>query len=172
MPGKQTAFDTDIRVPLIVVGPGVPADRTVEAMSENIDLCPTFERLAGAPVGPNVDGHSLVELLHGQPLHGAWRGEILVEHHGPDLAPTDPDLPTRGAGNPSSYEALRTPSSLYVEYVTGEREYYNLRTDPFELHNIAAHLSTVHAQRLHRTLLAIESCHGQGSCWRTQHLPT
>jgi N-acetylglucosamine-6-sulfatase len=172
MPGKQTAFDTDIRVPLIVVGPGVPAARTVGAMSENIDLCPTFERLAGAPVGSNVDGHSLVELLHGKPLREAWRGEILVEHHGPDLSPEDPDLPTRGAGNPSSYEALRTPDSLYVEYVTGEREYYNLRTDPFELRNIAAHLSPAHARRLHRTLVAIEACHGQGSCWRAQHPPT
>ena len=26
-PGKQTAWDHDVRVPLIVVGPGVPARR-------------------------------------------------------------------------------------------------------------------------------------------------
>ena len=173
MPGKQTAFDTDIRVPLIVVGPRVPQGRTVPDMSENIDLCPTFERLAGAPVGPNIDGHSLVELLHGQRLAPeAWRKEILVEHQGPDVGPTDPDLPTRGAGNPTSYEALRTPTSLYVEYVTGEREYYNLRADPFELRNLAAHLSLAHAQALHRTLLAIEGCHGPRACWRAQHLRT
>ncbi len=41
-PGKLTAFDTDIRVPLIVAGPGVPAARTVPQMTENIDLCPTL----------------------------------------------------------------------------------------------------------------------------------
>jgi N-acetylglucosamine-6-sulfatase len=169
MPGKQTAFDTDIRVPLIVVGPGVPAGRTVPAMAQNIDLCPTFERLGGARVGPNVDGHSLTELLHGQPLAGEWRREVLIEHHGPDTNPEDPDVPTRGAGNPPSYEALRTPTSLYVEYVTGEREYYNLLTDPFELHNIAAHLSPAHLNKLHRALVAMESCHGQRACWRAQH---
>ena len=173
MPGKQTAFDTDIRVPLIVVGPGVPAGRTVGAMSENIDLCPTFERLTGAPVGATVDGRSLVGLLHGQRLREAWRSEVLIEHHGPVLDAGDPDLPTRGAGNPPSYEALRTPASLYVEYTaTGEREYYNLRSDPFELHNLATHLSLAHERRLHRTLMAIAHCRGQGACWRAQHLPT
>ena len=187
MPGKQTAFDSDIRVPLIVVGPGVPAGRTVGEITENVDLCPTFERLAGASVGPNVDGHSLTGLLgqlvttpaHGRSLPasarepgGEWRREILVEHHGPSLGPTDPDLPTRGSGNPFSYEALRTSSSLYVEYVTGEREYYNLRTDPFELHNLAAHLSPAHERKLHLALVAVEACHGQRSCWRAQHSAT
>lgn len=171
MPGKQTAFDTDIRVPLIVVGPGVPAGGSVSALTENIDLCPTFERLGGAPVGVNVDGHSLAGLLHGQPA-SSWRREVLIEHHGPVLDAGDPDLPTRGAGNPPSYEALRTPTSLYVEYVTGEREYYDLRTDPFELHNIAAHLSPAHQHRLRRALLAIEGCHGQRQCWSAQHRVT
>jgi arylsulfatase A-like enzyme len=50
LPGKLTAFDTDIKVPLIVTGPGVPAGRTISQMTENVDLCPTFERLGGAPV--------------------------------------------------------------------------------------------------------------------------
>ncbi|HST54999.1 MAG TPA: sulfatase [Solirubrobacteraceae bacterium] len=168
MPGKQTAFDTDIRVPLVVVGPGVPAGATIADMAENIDLCPTFDQLAGARVPPSVDGHSLAALLHARPAAG-WRKEVLVEHHGPDLIPGDPDLPTRGAGNPSSYEAIRAPASLYVEYVTGEREYYNLLADPFELHNIARHLSPVHAQTLHRTLRAIKLCHGASACWRAQH---
>jgi N-acetylglucosamine-6-sulfatase len=166
--GKQTAFDTDIRVPLIVVGPGVPAGRTVGALAENIDLCPTFERLGGAKVGPNVDGHSLTRLLHGQPAVN-WRQEILVEHHGPVLDAGDPDLPTRGAGNPPSYEALRTQTSLYVEYITGEREYYNLRTDPFELHNLAVHLSPARMRVLHRALARLEACRGAKQCWRAEH---
>jgi N-acetylglucosamine-6-sulfatase len=172
LPGKQAAYDTDVRVPLIVVGPRVPAGRRVAQMAQNIDLCPTFEGLGGARVGRNVDGHSLVALLHGEPLHEAWRREILIEHHGPDSNPADPDFPTAGAGNPPSYEALRTPASLFAEYVTGEREYYDLRTDPFELHNLASHLSAAHLRKLRRALLAMEHCHGQRSCWRAQHLLT
>ncbi len=170
-PGKLTAFDTDIRVPLIVTGPGVPAGRTMQQMTENIDLCPSFERLAGARIPPSVDGHSLVALLHGR-APARWRREILVEHHGRVLDAGDPDLPTAGAGNPPSYEAIRTAQSLYVEYVTGEREYYDLRTDPFELDNIAASLPPAKLARLHRALVGIERCHGSRACWRAEHAPT
>jgi N-acetylglucosamine-6-sulfatase len=166
-PGKLTAFDTDIKVPLVVTGPGVPGDRTVSAMTENIDLCPSFEELAGAPIPPSVDGHSLLALMHGERVPG-WPREVLIEHHGRVLDPEDPDLPVRGSGNPPSYEALRTPRSLYVEYVTGEREFYDLHRDPFELHNIAAQLGPGRLRRLHRALVQVERCHGARSCRRAQ----
>ncbi|HEX5147241.1 MAG TPA: sulfatase, partial [Conexibacter sp.] len=92
-PGKLTAYDTDVRVPLIVTGPGVPAGRTVDAMTENTDLCPTFAELAGAPPPPRADGHSLVPLLHpgSDPATAAdWRDAVLVEHHGDVSDPADP----------------------------------------------------------------------------------
>jgi N-acetylglucosamine-6-sulfatase len=166
-PGKLTAFDTDIKVPLVVTGPGVPAGRTVRALSENIDLCPSFEEIAGAPIPSSVDGHSLLGLWHGQRVPG-WRKEILVEHHGRVFGAGDPDLPARGSGNPPSYEALRTRRSLYVEYDTGEREFYDLRRDPFELDNLAARLAPRRLLRLHRGLARVERCHGARSCWRAQ----
>jgi N-acetylglucosamine-6-sulfatase len=168
LPGKQTAFDTDIKVPLIVTGPRVWKGRTLGQMTENVDLRPTFAQLAGARTPASVDGRSLVALLRGTPPPN-WRREILVEHHGRVLDAGDPDLPTRGAGNPPGYEAIRKPGSLYVEYKGGEREYYELTRDPFELHNIAAGLSPAHALALHRTLLGIEGCRGERSCWRAQH---
>jgi arylsulfatase A-like enzyme len=166
-PGKLTAFDTDIKVPLIVTGPGVPAGRTVGELSENIDLCPSFEQLGGAPVPASVDGHSLLPLLRGRRPLG-WRRAVLIEHHGRVYHPGDPDLPLHGSGNPPSYEAIRTHGSLYVEYATGEREYYDLRRDPFELDNIVAALAPQRLRRLHRTLIAIERCHGARACWRAE----
>ena len=169
--GKLTAFDSDIRVPLIVIGPGVPAGRQTGSLVENIDLCPTFERLAGVHVPATVDGHSLVELLHGHsPRH--WRSEVLIEHRGPDTTPNDPDLPTVGSGNPPTYEAIRTATGVYVEYENGEREYYDLRTDPFELHNIAGELTATHLLRLHAALEGLAHCHGATQCWRAAHAPT
>jgi arylsulfatase A-like enzyme len=166
-PGKLTAFDTDIRVPLVVVGPGVPAGAQSDAMSENIDLAKTFTSIGGTSL--DGDGHSLLNLWHGQtPID--WRNAVLIEHHGPDLAQNDPDRQSYASGNPLTYEAMRTHGFLYVEYHDGELEYYDLRTDPFELHNIAGSLSPTYLALLHATLLAMENCHGGVGCWAAMHL--
>src|SRR5262249_48903555 len=116
--GKQTAFETDIRVPLIVSGPGVPAGRVVSQLTSSIDLAPTFETLAGLPVPAGVDGHSLAGLWHGQDPVG-WRLAILIEHHGPDYSPDDPDRPTSKPGDPPTHEAARTPTALHARDAGG-----------------------------------------------------
>src|SRR5262249_49508736 len=80
-PGKTTAFDTAIRVPLVVAGPGVPAGKTSGATVSNIDLAPTFLAAGGAPVPDTVDGRSLLPLLYGG-SGDTWRTANLIEHHG------------------------------------------------------------------------------------------
>jgi arylsulfatase A-like enzyme len=169
--GKQTAFDTDINVPLVVVGPGVPAGVTVDSIVENIDLCPTFAELAAAPAPATADGHSLVALLHGQTVTD-WRNVALIEHHGPDLEPMDPNDPDSEdkSVQPNSYEAIRMASSVYVEYQNGETEYYDLTTDPNELNNTASTLAPSQVQRLHNTIQAIQGCQGASACWAAQHM--
>ena len=167
MPGKLTAFDTDIHVPLVVAGPGVPAGETNDAMAENVDLAKTFAAIAGTHM-PS-DGHSLMPLLRGEDPPD-WRDAILVEHHGPVMNPDDPDIQNSRSGNPPSYEAMRTPDFLYVEYRNGQREFYDLRTDPFELHNIASSLSPEERELLHSELLALENCHTGPGCWAAEHV--
>jgi N-acetylglucosamine-6-sulfatase len=166
MPGKQTAFDADIHVPLIVSGPGVPAGNVISQLASNIDLAPTFETLAGLPVPAGVDGHSLAELWHGQ--HPAkWRQAILVEHHGPDDSTGDPDRQNRLGGDPPSYEAVRTATALYVRYASGEQEYYDTARDPLQLDNIA---STGVPVALRKALAALQNCRTGESCWTAAHL--
>jgi arylsulfatase A-like enzyme len=158
--GKQTAFDTDIRVPLVVVGPGVPKNRTVHSLAQNIDLRPTFSRLGGAKVPGSVDGRSLVSFIHGKKVK-RWRRAVLVEHHGPDLKDGDPD---RQRDNPTTYEAIRLSRSVYVEYRGGDREYYNLARDPSELHNTYNRLSKSKKRKLHRMLVRLKRCKGAKRC--------
>jgi N-acetylglucosamine-6-sulfatase len=172
-PGKLTAYDPDVRVPLIVTGPGVPAGRTVDAMTENTDLCPTFAELAGAPAPPSADGRSLVPLLRDDPASRAvaadWRDAVLIEHHGNVSGSGDPDLPLAGSGNPPSYEALRSRDALYVEYADGERELYDLATDPFQLHNLADEVPPERLARLSGQLATMANCHGPEQCWAAGH---
>lgn len=169
MPGKLTAFDTDIHVPLIVSGPGVHPGSTTSAMAENIDLAETFTAIGGTSL--DGDGHSLLSLWTG--AHPAdWRNAVLVEHHGGDLVGQDPDYQQPAAGAPRTYEAIRTPSFLYVQYDDGETEYYNLRKDPFELHNLSADLSEKELLRLHAAVARMQTCRGPVQCWGAMHIHT
>ncbi len=175
--GKQTAFDTDIRVPLIVAGPGVPADRVVPQVVQNIDLYPTFVQLAGGTPATSIDGHSLLPLLHPSASPLPWRTVALVEHHGGNRDPADLDF-EGGGGNPTTYEAIRISTehlpgfrgpveAVYVEYDDRQREteYYDIKNDPFELRNIAAELTAAQRTELHKIVTALASCHDQATCW-------
>jgi N-acetylglucosamine-6-sulfatase len=180
MPGKMTAYDTDIHVPLIVTGPGVPAGRTVDEIVQNIDLCPTFAELGFAAAPPSVDGRSLAPLLRGDKVEG-WRTVALVEHRGPIRNLADPDLPdlryatriaeaVRRGGNPTTYEAIRSAAALYVEYADGEKEYHDLVADPDELRNTYASLPDERKAALHAALDAVQTCRGTPGCQAAEHV--
>ena len=169
-PGKMTAFDTDVRVPLVVAGPGVPAGRVSNAVVQNVDLAPTFEALAGMR-SQGTDGRNLVPLLRGRRARG-WRTAALIEHHGA-LTPAQagPDDEANGFnGNPPSYEALRTARLLYVEYADGSLELYDLVHDPDELHNLASR-RPAEVTALHSYLQRLSVCHSAAACWTAAHVP-
>src|SRR5215216_346174 len=144
--GKWTAYEEDIRVPLIVRGPGVPEGRKLEHLVLNNDFAPTFADLAGAKTPSFVDGRSLVPLLTDDPPSpNNWRQAFLVEAaasegRGPpspladegSIKPLQTGDPLPGGwrraaqlgewsrvdwGRPA-LQALRTEDHLYVEYET------------------------------------------------------
>ena len=75
--GKDTPYEEDIRVPMVMRGPGVPEGVRIDAMALNIDLAPTFAEIAGIEPPAFVDGRSLLPLLAdpAQP----WRQSFLIE---------------------------------------------------------------------------------------------
>jgi len=169
MAGKNTAFDTDIRVPLVVTGPGVPAGADVGQLVSGVDVRPTLDEIAGVPAPPEVDGVSLLSLLRGQPPP-TWRDAVLVEHNGPVVDRADPDLPALGSGNPGSYVAIRTLAETWVEYADGEVEHYDIASDPDQLHPTASDVPLGRRAQLRATLAALVACHGADSCWRAARL--
>jgi N-acetylglucosamine-6-sulfatase len=184
--GKWTPYEEDIRVPLIVRGPGVPEGRTLHQMVLNNDLAPTFADLAGAKRPPFVDGRSLGPLLDDHPTpQKDWRKRFLIESvaersgvaqppfiNESTVAPllTGDPLPnnwrrTSAASAELSEEwgrpwmkALRTEDYLYVEYKTGEHELYDLRKDPYELNNQYATAPPYLKRRLEAQLDALRQC--------------
>jgi N-acetylglucosamine-6-sulfatase len=175
--GKQTAFETDIRVPLIIAGPGVPSGETVTQVAENVDLYPTFVAIARANRHTPVDGHSLLPLLHPGKKRPVWRTVALIEHkHVSRKSRNDPDV--EDGTSPTTYEAIRVVSprlrgftgpvnAAYVEYAdpAHEVEYYDLTKDPFELHNTARALTHAQKARLHAILAHLKHCHDAQACW-------
>ena len=169
-PGKMTPFDTDINVPLVVAGPGVPKGQQRKEIVENIDLCPTFTDLGGGQGPTKPDGRSLVPLMLGAQATD-WRQSALIEHHRPnnfDMA--DPDAPLPNSSNPITYEALRSAQNLYVEYEDGEIDLYDLSTDPFELKNVAPNASEQEIQKFRLALAAAKDCHGNAACGEAQKM--
>src|SRR4051794_35901289 len=61
--GKETTYDEDLRMPLLIRGPGIPAGLNVSKLASNADLAPTFAAWAGVTPSRQVDGRSLVPIL-------------------------------------------------------------------------------------------------------------
>ena len=83
---KSTPYDTDVRVPFYVRGPGVAPGSTVHGLVSLMDVGATLLELAGAaqPGERTTDGRSIVPLLGGDGrAPPGWRaGGLLIEHEG------------------------------------------------------------------------------------------
>jgi arylsulfatase A-like enzyme len=163
--GKQTAFSTDVHVPLVVAGPGIRKGARVDHLAENIDLRPTFEDLAGVTGPSTADGTSLVPLLRNGEPDADWRQLSLIEHHGPrTFAPDDPDKQNKKDGTPPTYTAIRTANWTFVQYLDGTMEYYDRTTDPDEMNNIAGTLPADRVETLRAVVKKMEACKGSAAC--------
>ena len=150
---KTTAYEEALHLPLIVRGPGVPAGRTLKHFVANIDFAPTFAELGGAELPDFVDGRSFAPLLQENvPSADEWDRAVLIENAGLE----DNGIP--------EYQAIRTRNYLYVEYPqTAEGELYDMRTDPFQSHNIYATASVELHAELAAKLDSLRDCVG-GNC--------
>ncbi|ETK37321.1 sulfatase family protein [Microbispora sp. ATCC PTA-5024] len=149
-PGKTTPFEEDIRVPMVVRGPGVAPGATLTPLTSTVDLAPTFAELGGAAVPWWAEGRSLVPLLRGADV--PWRDALLVEFSHAAYSPS----------SPPSYAVLRTGRYAYVQYATGERQLYDLWFDPAEMHNLAPAAGPGLLAQLSARLALLRICMGAG----------
>ena len=172
--GKGTAYDHDVRVPLIVYPPGGAAARSRTKITQNTDLLPTLLELAGAELPDDLDGTSLVPLIEGDAT-GSWRKTAFISYDGFQTRPAadkvDPDRES-GQDHAPPYVALRTKDSLYVDYSklddktpkASKAEYFDLDDDPYMLVNLYRSLSDADRSALNDMALDYEACAGP-DCW-------
>jgi arylsulfatase A-like enzyme len=153
---KMTPYDETIGVPMIVRYDPVTTARAGTksgALVGNIDIAPTIANLTGVPFTGlgTVDGRSVHPLLSGSArrIHHAF----LLEHV---------DFP--GKFHVPSYCGFRDLGWMFTRYQTGEKELYNLRHDPFELHNVVSTRPLV-AARLGRRTKSLCSPKPPGYAW-------
>jgi uncharacterized sulfatase len=131
---KNTLFEESLRVPLVIVAPGLaqpgrPAARVVEL----VDLYPTLLDLAGLAASSPLDGVSLTPLLRDPEASVKPAALSLTERVPPELG-----------------RSLRTPRWRYTLWPDGSEELYDEPADPTESRNLAAdpsHAATVHELR-------------------------
>lgn len=119
---KTCGYEECGHVPLLVAAPGI-AGRTEDALVSNVDLAPTLADLAGVPT-PEVDGESLAPIISG--FSTSLRRPILMHN-----------VDTAEHVSAPSYRGIRTHGWKLIAYADGERELYDLRSDPHELRNLA-----------------------------------
>eukprot|EP01064_Diplonema_japonicum_P016857 TRINITY_DN248_c5_g1_i1.p1 TRINITY_DN248_c5_g1~~TRINITY_DN248_c5_g1_i1.p1 ORF type:complete len:524 (+),score=102.46 TRINITY_DN248_c5_g1_i1:47-1618(+) len=60
---KRHVYEFDIRIHLLVRGPGITAGSTFETLGSQVDLAPTWLGLAGLPKPANMDGKSILPFI-------------------------------------------------------------------------------------------------------------
>jgi N-acetylglucosamine-6-sulfatase len=155
--GKESYYEPSIRVPLIVRGPDVPKNVTRAQLVSNVDLAPTIVELTGVKPELTMDGRSLLPAIKG--ADSSWRtGVYLTGRIREPKVSSDKD---------AYFDGIRTPRYTYVEHKNGQKEFYDLKVDPYELDNKTAAGSYAEVRAdLAAKLKILKECKG-ATCWVT-----
>jgi len=146
---KIVPYEESVHVPLIIRGPGFPAGHTAPQPTANIDIAPTIVDLTGITAHRTPDGRPLQPIAQNPTT--ATNRAILLE-----------DWPTGTfTGIPPHYDAVRTPTDVYIQYATGENEYYDLTNDPHQLNSLHNDPTTTTRRTTLTTLInQLKTCAG------------
>ena len=126
---RRLPYEESVRMPLLVRYPPLAqAGSKIEGLALSVDIAPTILDVGGAAIGDHIHGRSLVALMRGDATD--WRESALIEfytHENPRPWLMDMD-----------YRSVRTDRYKLIHWIQhpGEQELYDLREDPYEMHNL------------------------------------
>src|SRR5688572_22432583 len=123
---KRFMYEESLRMPFVVRWPGVTrAGATLDQIVLNVDFAPTFLEVAGAGPRTDMHGRSFVAILRGR-APSNWRTSMYYRYY------HDP-----GHHNTRQHYGVRTLTHKLIYFWTKDQwELFDLRSDPFELHNL------------------------------------
>jgi arylsulfatase A-like enzyme len=139
---KRFMYEESLRMPCLVRWPAAikPGTRS-DAIALNVDFAPTFLDAASLPVPADMQGRSLVPILHGR-TPADWRTAMYYRYY------HDP-----GDHNTRAHYGVRTKTHKLIYFWKKDQwELFDLVNDPFELHNLygqpgqEALTATLHAE--------------------------
>lgn len=147
---KRSCHEGSIRVPGVFAGPGFEGGHVVEELVTILDWPATLLASAGIDLPANLDGKSVLPLVHGEPID--WPDEIFIQISESQVGRA---LRTRrwkyGVDAPGKNGERESASELYVEQYL-----YDLAADPHEQENLVDHPDTAAIrQELAGRLLAL-----------------
>jgi arylsulfatase A-like enzyme len=125
---KRTFYEASVRVPMLVWDPGVIKPKTiVNNMVQNLDIAPTILDYAGIVKPSQMEGESFMPIVEGKNI--PWNHKLFYEYYWEFNYPMTPT--TFG---------VRTDKYKFIRYygLWDTDEFYDLKNDPYELHNLIA----------------------------------
>jgi len=114
--GKQNVFEHSMRVPLIVVGPGIPAGKSTRAFTYLLDVFPTVCDVTGITGPADLEGESLRPLWEGKKQK--IRDSVFF-----------PFLKVQRAVRDERWKLIAYPKA-------GVLQLFDMQNDPDEMHNL------------------------------------
>ena len=123
---KRFMYEESLRMPFVVRWPGaIRAGTLIDQIVLNVDFAPTFLEVAAARVPGEMHGRSFLSILRGRPPAN-WRTSMYYRYY------HDP-----GHHNTRQHYGVRTLTHKLIYFWTRDQwELFDLRSDPFELHNL------------------------------------
>ncbi|NRB16277.1 MAG: alkaline phosphatase family protein [Rhodobacteraceae bacterium] len=170
--GKQTTYDSALRIPLIIRDPAQPRQHgtSVEAFTESVDVTPTILETIGLPVPDGMDGRSLRPYLEGV-CPETWREHVFFElDFGEPNEVTEWQEATGSIVQDANLAVLREARFKLVHF-NGDLPplLFDLEDDPSEMCNLAedpAHAATL--LRLTRKMLNHRMRHADSTLTHTR----